>query len=150
MFHECSYKCLNLLSFFLIYRILDNTIYISDPCLVVETTRSVLEDNFPDNEISWSFGSCQSPKHSYTYTEENTVAISYQHHCCLQPGRHKLECKSSAGIGWTGNGAFLRVLPEGAGQFGAEYNASMMVCENFTSGAEFSTWINIETSGNIS
>ena len=66
------------------------------------------------NEISWSFGSCNS---SQPYFDDNV----HTERCCLLPGEHALKCKDSYGDGW--HGGFIEIK-------GAKY------CETFDSGSQ--------------
>ena len=82
-------------------------------------------------EISWTFGSCQSPANGY----ENDHT-DYNAKCCQPHGTYELNCKDSHGDGW--HGAYLQIGKDD------EY-----LCRNFTHGHSLDLRVEHKTPGNL-
>ena len=74
-------------------------------------------------EISWKFGSCESPA-GYGENEEGKYGNNQEYNieCCQPPGTYELDCKDKYGDGWHG----------GYNQIG---NDARQYCKDFESGS---------------
>ena len=89
--------CLRVL-FELIFGYFPYYIFTGEVCTNIKLVTSIYA-----NEISWSFGQCNSNETGQEYTNNNT----FTDECCQEAGSYELICHDSYGDGW--NGGYIEI-----------------------------------------